>query len=319
MTPSLETSPCDLLVTGALGQLGRTIMAQAEALGLRAVGVDVDEMPLDDRHGIQDLVARVSPAFVMHCGAITNVDGCEAHPLQAYRINGLATAWVAQAASAAGAGMAYVSTDFVFDGASVGTPYPVDAAVNPLSVYGASKRIGEEAVLAHGRDDFYVVRTSWVYGPGGKNFPRAILNCARAGQPLKVVTDQVGRPTMTHDLAEALLDVQRIKPPGGIYHAANEGQCSWHQFAVDTLAAAGLNDVAVGEQTAADLNLPAARPAWSVLDTSKLASVRGKGLPDYHDALLRHVPLDEAAQSAQAEGRSSAGGASSGELRGKQY
>ena len=291
-------------------------MTQAKAFGLNAVGVDVAEMPLDSREAIETMVQKVRPSFVMHCGAITNVDGCEAEPLVAYRINGMATAWVAEAAARVDAGMVYVSTDFVFDGTLEGTPYPVDSAIKPLSVYGASKRIGEEAVLAHGRDDFYVIRTSWVFGPGGKNFPRAILNRARAGGALKVVTDQVGRPTMTHDLAEAMLDVFKLKPAGGIYHAANEGQCSWHQFAVDTLAAAGMKDIDVGMQTAADLNLPAARPAWSVLDTDKLATVRGKHLPHYLDALARHVPLDEAAQ---ADAAATPGGASSSQLRGKQY
>lgn len=310
------TSHCDLLVTGAAGQLGRTLMTQAKALGLQAVGVDVAEMPLDSREAIEAVMQQHRPAFVMHCGAITNVDGCEAEPLLAYRINGMATAWVAEAAARVDAGMVYVSTDFVFDGTLAGTPYPVDSAIKPLSVYGASKRIGEEAVLAHGRADFYVIRTSWVFGPGGKNFPRAILNRARSGGALKVVTDQVGRPTMTHDLAEAMLDVFKLKPAGGIYHAANEGQCSWHQFAVETLKAAGMSDIEVGTQTAADLNLPATRPAWSVLDTDKLAAVRGKHLPHYLDALARHVPLDEAAQ---ADAAAVPGDASSGQLRGKQY
>lgn len=310
------TSKCDLLVTGAAGQLGRTLMAQAGALGLRAVGVDVAEMPLDSRDAIEATMQVHRPKFVMHCGAITNVDGCEAEPLVAYRINSMATAWVAEAAARVDAGMIYVSTDFVFDGTLEGTPYPVDSAIKPLSVYGASKRLGEEAVLAHGREDFYVIRTSWVFGPGGKNFPRAILNRARSGGALKVVTDQVGRPTMTHDLAAAMLDVFKLKPAGGIYHAANEGQCSWHQFAVDTLAAAGMTDIEVGTQTAKDLNLPAARPAWSVLDTDKLAAVRGKHLPHYLDALARHVPLDEAAQ---AEAAAAPTDAASGPLRGKQY
>lgn len=308
---------CDLLITGAAGQLGRTVLAQAEALGLSAVGVDIAEMPLDDRAGIERTVQQHQPKFVMHCGAITNVDGCEAEPLVAYRINGMATAWVAEAAARVDAGMIYISTDFVFDGSLAGTPYPVDAEIGPLSVYGASKRLGEEAVLAHGRDDFYVIRTSWVFGPGGKNFPRAILNRARSGGALKVVTDQVGRPTMTHDLAEAMLDVFRLRPDGGVYHAANEGQCSWHQFAIDTLAAAGMGDIEVGTQTAADLNLPAARPSWSVLDTDKLAAVRGKHLPHYLDALARHVPLDEAAQQEAAKAEEAA--ADAGQLRGKQY
>jgi dTDP-4-dehydrorhamnose reductase len=309
------STSCDLLVTGAKGQLGRALLRGAEARGLSVVGVDLEEMPLDDRAAIHAGVAAARPRFVLHCGAITNVDGCEAEPLTAFRINGLATSWVAEAAAAAGAGLAYVSTDFVFDGEAQGAPYAVDAPVRPLSVYGASKRLGEEAVLAHARRDFYVVRTSWVFGPGGKNFPRAILNRARAGQPLKVVTDQVGRPTMTHDLADALLDLAKLRPEGGVYHAANEGQCSWHQFAADVLRAAGV-EAEVGEQTAADLGLPAPRPAWSVLDTDKLAAVRGERLPHYTDALARHLPLDEQLQQ---DGAASPAASPGGELRGKQY
>ncbi len=309
------STSCDLLVTGAKGQLGRALLRGAEARGLSVVGVDLEEMPLDDRAAIHAGVAAARPRFVLHCGAITNVDGCEAEPLTAFRINGLATSWVAEAAAAAGAGLAYVSTDFVFDGEAQGAPYAVDAPVRPLSVYGASKRLGEEAVLAHARRDFYVVRTSWVFGPGGKNFPRAILNRARAGQPLKVVTDQVGRPTMTHDLADALLDLAKLRPEGGVYHAANEGQCSWHQFAADVLRAAGV-EAEVGEQTAADLGLPAPRPAWSVLDTDKLAAVRGERLPRYTDALARHLPLDEQLQQ---DGAASPAASPGGGLRGKQY
>lgn len=315
----------DYLVTGAAGQLGRVVMALANQRGKSAVGVDVAEMPLDQRPAIQSVIAANKPRFVVHCGAITNVDGCEAEPLLAFRINGLATAWVAEAATQNGAGMVYVSTDFVFDGSQNGVPYAVDAAPKPISIYGACKRLGEEAVLAHGRPDFYVVRTSWVFGPGGKNFPRAILDRAKSGQPVKVVTDQIGRPTMTHDLAEALLDVCESKAPGGIYHAANEGQCSWHQFAVDILRESGLGKIPVGTQTAAEYAAmmvasgrkpPAPRPAWSVLDTEKLATVRGKKLPNYVDALKRHLVLDAQAQAAEARGDDKGG---AGPLRGKQY
>lgn len=311
-------SRIDLLVTGAAGQLGRVVVAQAQARGQRVVGVDVAEMPLDRRAAIAQVVAGHAPRAVVHCGAITNVDGCELDALAAYRINGLATAWIAEAAAAAGAALVYVSTDFVFDG-TASTPYSVDAVPAPLSVYGASKRLGEEAVLGHGRPDFHVVRTSWVFGPGGRNFPRAMLDRARAGQPLKVVTDQIGRPTMTHDLAEALLDLLTLRAPGGVWHAANEGQCSWHQFAVDVLREAGLGHVVVGTQTAAEYAAglvaqgkrpPAPRPAWSVLDTQKLAAVRGKPLPHYLDALRRHLPLDAAA---------AAGPVAAPGLRGKQY
>lgn len=314
----MSMNKLDYLVTGAQGQLGKVVMALAAQRGRAAVGVDLQEMPLEDRAAIQRVVRAQSPRFVVHCGAITNVDGCEAEPLLAHRVNGLATAWIAEAAAAAGSGLVYVSTDFVFDGRQSGVPYAVDAIPRPLSVYGLSKRLGEEAVLAHQRPDFYVVRTSWVFGPGGKNFPRAILDRAKSGQPLKVVTDQIGRPTMTHDLAEALLDVCESKAQGGIYHAANEGQCSWHQFALDILREAGYGDVPVGTQLAAELQRPAARPAWSVLDTSLLAKVRGKALPHYLDALRRHLPLDQALAE-QAKANPAAPPQQGPQLRGKDY
>jgi dTDP-4-dehydrorhamnose reductase len=313
----------DYLVTGAKGQLGRVVMAQAQQRGRTVLGVDLEEMPLESRAAIQKVIGEHRPRCVVHCGAITNVDGCEAEPLLACRVNGMSTAWIAEAAAAVGAAMIYVSTDFVFDGSQHGTPWAVDAAPKPLSVYGLSKRLGEEAVLAHGRPDFWVVRTSWVFGPGGKNFPRAMLDAAKKGTPLTVVTDQIGRPTMTHDLAEALLDVCERRPAGGIYHAANEGQCSWQQFAVDVLREAGLGSVPVGKQTAAEYaqkvvaagkKAPAPRPEWSVLDTSKLAQVRGKTLPHYLDALRRHLPLDAAAQPGLQPAA-----AAPGQLRGKEY
>ena len=287
-------SQLDYVVTGANGQLGRAVTALAVERGCRAFGVDLDEMPLEDRSAIFSTKVTHRPRFVIHCGAMTDVDGCEAEPLAACRINGLATAWMAEAAAAVGSGMVYVSTDFVFDGEQDGVAYAVDAAPRPISVYGLSKRLGEEAVLSHTRPDFYVVRTSWVYGPGGRNFPRAILDRATSGQPLAVVTDQVGRPTMTHDLAEALLDLAEADAPGGIYHAANEGFASWHRFAIDLLEVAGLGAIEVGEQSAADLARPAARPAWSVLDTSLLTAVRGRSLPHYRDALGRYMAIEQA-------------------------
>lgn len=282
----------DYLVTGAQGQLGRTLLAQLQRRGKQALGVDIQEMPLDDQDGIRKVLGQSRPRCVLHCGAITNVDGCEKDPVLADKVNGHATAWIAESCVGIGAALLYVSTDFVFDGRQHGTPYATTATPHPLSAYGRSKWLGEQGVLRHGRPDFWVVRTSWVFGPGGKNFPKAILDRARSGNPLKVVTDQEGRPTMTHDLAEAMLDLAEARAPGGIYHASNEGQCTWHQFAVDILREAGLGHIPVGTQTAADLNLPARRPAWSVLDTSALRAVRGRPLPHYLDALRRYLQAE---------------------------
>lgn len=279
---------CDVLVTGANGQLGRAVLDECARRGLKAVGAGHRELAVEDRAAVRSFAAAHRPRHVVHCAAWTDVDGCEGDPGRADRVNGDGTAHVAGACAGLGSSLLYVSTDFVFDGRAQ-APYPVDAPTAPLSAYGRSKLRGEQAVLAHDRADFRVVRTSWVFGPGGRNFPRAILDRARSGQPLRVVVDQVGRPTMTRDLAAALLDLCREDAPGGIYHAANEGQCSWHRFAQDILAAAGLGHVGVATTTAAELARPAVRPAYSVLDTSRLTAVRGRALPHYLDALQRYL------------------------------
>lgn len=276
------------LVTGAGGQLGRAVLQAAAARGEEAHGADHAELAVEDAVGVAAWVSRHRPRSVIHCAAWTDVDGCERDPDRAERINGQGTSHVARACAEAGVGLLYVSTDFVFDG-SRGEPYPVDAEPDPLSAYGRSKLSGERAVLDAGRDDFFVVRTSWVYGPGGKNFPAAILARARSGQPLSVVDDQVGSPTMTRDLAEALLDLAAAGAGGGIYHAANEGTCSWHRFALDILERAGLASIPVATMSSADLDRPAKRPSYSVLDCSRLTAARGGPLPSYLDALARYL------------------------------
>lgn len=281
-------SRIDYLVTGANGQLGRSVLKLAKARGKLAIGAGHAELAVEDQDAVREWVGKHRPRFVLHCGAWTNVDGCEADPQQADRVNGHGTGFLAEACVANDCGLLYVSTDFVFDGTAQ-TPYPVDAPVAPLSAYGRSKRLGEEAVLRHQRGNFYVLRTSWVFGPGGKNFPKAILDRARSGNPLSVVTDQRGRPTYTPDLAAAMFDLCESGAASGIYHCANEGECNWHQFAVDCLQAAGLGHVAVGETLANKLARPAARPAYSVLDTSRLDAVLGHPQPHYRDAIARYL------------------------------
>jgi len=281
----------DLLITGANGQLGRAILDLAAQRGLTTLATDVGEMDFTDPDAVDTVVGASGPRWIFHCGALTNVDGCETDPALAHRVNGEGTAHIVRAARDVGAVLVYVSTDFVFDGNAT-EPYTEDQPVAPLSEYGKSKAAGERAVLEAGQPGFYVCRTSWVFGPGGANFPKAILGRARQGGPLKVVDDQVGRPTYTYDLAEAMLDLAASGAPGGVYHASNEGQCSWHQFACDLVAAAGL-DVAVDTMSSAELDRPAPRPAWSVLDNRKLAAVRGKPFPDYKDAIPRYLAAEE--------------------------
>lgn len=275
------------LVTGALGQLGRVACEHLRSLGHAVVATDIPEVPVDDISVVSAVFARERPTHVLHCGAITDVDGCETNEQLAHRVNALGTANVAAQAEHVGAALLYVSTDFVFDGSAT-RPYRHDDEPHPVSVYGQTKLLGEQAVLQFGRPDFYVARTAWVFGPGGKNFPRAILARARSGEPLRVVDDQVGSPTMTRDLAAAIVDLVTSGAEGGIYHATNAGSCSWHQFACDIVAAAGL-EVEVATMSSADLERPARRPNYSILDCSRLTEVRGRPLPSYQDALERYL------------------------------
>jgi len=277
----------DYLVTGALGQLGRAVMAEVAARGQTACATDIPELCVEDLESVRRWIGEQQPKVVLHVGAWTDVDGCERQPDKADEVNGRGTANVARVCAESGVGLVYISTDFVFDGAGT-RPYREDDRPDPISAYGRSKLLGELGVLEQSRPDFYIMRTSWVFGPGGKNFPAAILARARSGQPLRVVADQVGRPTMTHDLAAAMLDLCSSGAEAGVYHVSNDGECSWQTFASDIIQAAGL-DVEVGIMDSSELDRPAPRPAYSVLDTTKLAAVRGAPLPHYRDALRRYL------------------------------
>ena len=283
----------DYLVTGAAGQLGRVTLELAKKRGRVALGADVPglglpEVSVDNRAQVLAWVLRHRPRAVLHVGAWTDVDGCELNPQKAEAVNGLGTANVAEACAAAGCKLIYVSTDFVFDGRA-SAPLAEDATPGPLSAYGWSKLSGERAVLGAAQPGFAVVRTSWVFGPGGKNFPRANLNKALKGEHLTVVDDQVGRPTYTYDLAEALLDVADAPSVRGIFHCSNEGVCSWFEFARDIVREAGIKNVEVRPMGSSQLSRPARRPAYSVLDTARLAALRGKTLPTYLDAVRRYL------------------------------
>ena len=275
------------LVTGALGQLGRAAVEQIESQGIEVLATDIPELPVEDAGLVQAFLDEHRPTHVLHCGALTDVDDCERQPELANSINGIGTRNVALACRRVGAALVYVSTDFVFDGQGH-RPYRADDQPAPASAYGQSKLSGEQAVLECGGPDFFVARTSWVFGPGGRNFPKAILKRARSGQPLRVVNDQVGCPSMTRDLAEAMVDLALSGAQPGIYHMTNEGSCSWHQFACEILQLAGI-DAPVEAMSSSELDRPAKRPAYSVLDCSLLTAVRGHPLPNYKDALSRYL------------------------------
>jgi dTDP-4-dehydrorhamnose reductase len=276
------------LVAGAAGQLGRELRAHLGEELLWAGGRG--ELDVTDEAAVAALVARLRPDVVFNATAYNRVDAAESEPERAFAVNALAPRALAKAARDAGALLVHVSSDYVFDGASA-RPYLEDDPARPLSVYGASKLLGEQHVLASGAEAL-VVRTSGVLGRGGSaqkggSFVDRILAQARAGKPLRVVADQVFAPTFADELAAALIGLAR-RGVRGLCHVTNEGSCSWHGLAAAALAAAGLA-LAVEPITAAELKLPARRPSYSVLDTSRYRHLGLAPLRHWKDALAELV------------------------------
>lgn len=262
-------------MAGSAGQLGRELALRFG--GELAWAGGRDALDVTDARAVAELVARVRPDVVFNAAAYNRVDAAESEPERAFAVNALAPRALALAAREAGALVVHVSTDYVFDGAQA-RPYREDDPARPLSVYGESKRAGERHVLESGAEAL-VVRTSGVLGRGGSaqkggSFVDRILAQARAGKPLRVVADQRFSPTAASDLAGALLALVGLRARG-LVHVTNEGSCSWHELAGAALAAAGL-ERPVEAITAAELRLPARRPAYSVLDN---AHARALGLP----------------------------------------
>ncbi|MEA2704928.1 MAG: dTDP-4-dehydrorhamnose reductase, partial [Actinomycetota bacterium] len=214
-----------ILVTGAGGQLGRELVDAFDAPHREVVACDRALLDVSDRDQCLQVVGAVAPDVVVHAAAWTDVDGCQTDPDKAWRVNALGTRHVAEAARLAGARVCYVSTDYVFDGAS-SQPYTEWDTPNPLSVYGRSK-LGGEAALA---PDHLVVRTSWVCGRHGRNFVKTVLTRAAAGQQLSVVDDQHGCPTFAEDLAGAVRDLV-VSRRCGLFHVTNQGPTTWYRFA----------------------------------------------------------------------------------------
>ena len=277
-----------LLVTGGRGQLARALAERGVARGLTVRALGSAELDIRDRAAIEAAMLAIRPDWVLHCAAATKVDRCESEVEWAHAVNEQGAANVAAACRQHGARLLHYSTDFVFDGAK-SSPYVESDATAPLSVYGRSKLAGEERVLAVEGLDAVVVRTQWVYGPGGRCFPAAILERAKTGQSLRVVDDQTGCPTMTLDLAEASLDlvdaVTRARAEPGVYHASNRGPQTWWDFATAVLAASGFGEVDVARISSDELDLPAARPPYSVLDCAKIEAAIGRSMPSVESGL----------------------------------
>jgi dTDP-4-dehydrorhamnose reductase len=258
--------------------LGRDVMRAAERANHEMAALARADVDVTDARAVRDAIRREAPAAVVNCAAYTNVDGAESEPDEALRVNGVSAGVVAAAAAEAGAAVVYPSTDYVFDGEKAG-PYVESDPPNPLSAYGRSKLAGERATI-EANERHFVVRSSWLFGAGGRNFVETMLGLAETEEQVLVVRDQVGSPTFTGHLADGLvrlLDTLAF----GLHHMAAEGECSWYEFAQAIFERAGV-DCRVFSCTTAELARPAPRPSYSVLETEWSDPIR---LPRWEEGL----------------------------------
>lgn len=277
-----------VLLTGAAGQLGQAVLASAPALiagrAVQLIPCTRQELDLTDPEACRQTVLQHRPDWVLNAAAYTAVDRAEAEAELAHAVNAAAPAAMAEALAESGGRLLQLSTDFVFDGRA-GTPYRPDDPVAPLSVYGASKAAGEQAVMAQlPPAQWCILRTSWVYGPVGSNFLRTMLRLHRQREQIAVVADQVGCPTATAGLAGACWRVIE-RGVSGIHHWSDAGVASWYDFALaigELGLGAGLLDRAAVVQpiTTAEYPTPAHRPSYSLLDCTNTRSTLG--LPPLH-------------------------------------
>lgn len=271
-----------ILVTGANGQLGQALAAHMPA-GADAVALDRAALDIGDGAAVEAAIAAIAPDLIVNAAAYTAVDKAESDAEAAWRVNAAGPGHLAAAAAGRRARFIHVSTDFVFDGAQ-GMPYRPDQPTAPLGVYGASKRAGEEAVLA-AHPGALIVRTAWVYGTSGHNFVRTMLRLMAERDEVRVVADQIGTPTYAAGLAQALWALDAAGATG-IHHWTDSGAASWYDFAVaiqEEALALGLlaRAVPVVPIATSDYPTPARRPSYSILDKSSAVALVGAPAPHW--------------------------------------
>ena len=274
-----------VLVTGVKGQLGHDVAAELTRRGHEAVGVDIDEMDITDAGSVDRVIREAQPDAVIHCAAYTAVDAAEDNEETCRRVNADGTRNIAGVCRALDIRMIYISTDYVFDGSGTREWEPDDER-GPVSVYGQTKYEGELAVQSI-LDKYFIVRIAWVFGINGKNFVKTMLRLAESHDSVTVVNDQFGSPTYTFDLARLLVDMVQTEKYG-VYHATNEGICSWYDFACAIFRTAGI-DMKVIPVSTEEYNAKAKRPANSRMSKAKLSEQGFERLPSWEDALKRYI------------------------------
>lgn len=273
-------------VTGADGLLGTTLVPLWRRAGAEVVGWTLEDFDVTDGAATRRAILDAKPDVVIHAAAYTAVDRAESEPDVALAVNRDGTANVCAACTELGARLVYLSTDYVFDGAAR-APIPPDAPRAPLGAYARGKAAGEAAVEASG-SPWMIVRTEWVFGPGGANFVDTVRRAAAEGRALEVVDDQVGAPTSTRLVSEGLWDLLRRRAEGR-WHLAAAGAASWFEVARVIYAAAGADPALVSPCDSAGAGRAAPRPAYSVLDCGATAAALGLPLPHWEQHVTAYV------------------------------
>lgn len=279
-----------ILVTGVKGQLGFDCLRELSSRGYEDVlGIDIEQLDITDEKAVASFIASYHPDVIMHNAAWTAVDKAEQFADKVYAVNALGPKYLAQEAAKIGAKIIYISTDYVFPGTGT-KPYEVSDPTGPASVYGSTKLAGERFVIDENPKHF-IVRISWVFGLNGNNFIKTMLRLGETHDQLNIVDDQIGSPTYTKDLARLLVDMIETEKYG-VYHATNEGFCSWAEFAKEIFAQAGKNVTVNPVSTAEYMKLnpnQASRPLNSRMSKKSLLDAGFKPLPTWQDALHRYL------------------------------
>ena len=274
-----------ILVTGVNGQLGFDVVKELNRRNIECLGIDREELDITDNNAVFEYISKLKPECVIHCAAYTAVDRAEDEEEICSKVNVYGTENIAKACKKIDAKMIYISTDYVFDGQG-DVPFEVDGNIKPLSVYGKTKYEGELKVKEI-IDKYFIVRISWVFGLNGNNFINTMLRLGKEKESLNVVCDQIGSPTYTFDLAPLLCDMS-VSEKYGVYHATNEGFCSWAEFASEIMRKANL-DCKINPIRTSEYPTRAVRPFNSRLSKKSLVDGEFKVLPSWKDALDRYL------------------------------
>jgi len=277
-----------ILITGVAGQLGSEVASELSRREIDCIGVDVGELDITDSSAARQYIRNLKPSCVIHCAAYTAVDKAEDEPELCMLINAGGTENIAQACREIDAEMIYISTDYVFRGEG-DEPHETGAPKAPLQIYGKSKLEGEKALAKH-LEKYCIIRTSWVFGRTGSNFAKTMLKLAQTRDVINVVNDQIGSPTYAPDLAALVCDLA-ASGKYGIYHATNEGFCSWAEFAAEIMRQSG-SPCRIIPISTEQYPAKAARPKNSRLSKTSLDAAGLKRLPDWQNALGRFLSID---------------------------